>query len=88
MLDDRGVSIFKAMVDELEAGYGRLMYDLLQEDLSEFNPWDFPRNEARAQQSLGSLTIELQFYYDVLAERADEFFYANVLLKSRLYEEV
>ena len=84
----RLISIFKAMLDDLAAGgYGRLMYDLMAEDLSDFNAWDFPRTEARARQSLGSLSIELKFYYDVLAERADEFFVGEYLLKSRLYEE-
>jgi hypothetical protein len=64
------ISIFKAMMDDLEVGgYGRLMYDIMAEDLTDFTVGDFPRTEARAQQSLGSLSIELQFYYNVLAER-------------------
>ena len=90
----RMISKFVAMLDDLEAGgYGRLMYDLMHEDLTEFDVSDFPRTEARAQQSLGSLSIELQFYYNALAERAHDFFdrgndqNKNYLSKNYFYTE-
>ena len=84
--DGKMVSIFKIMLDQLKAGgYGRLMHDVMKEDLSDFDAWDFPRTEARARQSLGSLSVELQFYYNVLAERPDEFFMSEKLLKSFFY---
>jgi hypothetical protein len=58
-----------------ENGYGRLMYDLLEEiNLSDFNPQRFVRGAAFMEQRLHSLDVYQRAYLEILETKPEWFF--------------
>ena len=82
---------FKAIFEELKnGGYEALLYDLLHEDISEFNPRKFPESYESFKIKLMSTNSCARYIYDVLGtgylDKECSIKWTNILIRSLLYE--
>ena len=85
------IEYFKAIQNELDSGgYEALLYDLLNEDLKEFDPRKFPHSSAAFDIKMRSESSVSRFIYDALANgtfdsEGDEDTWAEIIPKQDLY---